>query len=892
MKTEPITKCPQCGATLPAGALAGLCPACLLKQGAAPDTATQPEARSFEPPPVADLARLFPQLEIVAFLGKGGMGAVYKARQPALDRFVALKILPARGGDDPGFADRFTREARALARLSHPNIIAVHEFGRANGLHYFIMEFVDGVNLRQLQKMGRLSPREALQIVPQICDALQYAHDEGVVHRDIKPENVLVDRKGRVKIADFGLAKIMATDPADLRLTDEGQVMGTPHYMAPEQVEHPLEVDHRADIFSLGVVFYEMLTGELPLGKFQPPSRKVAVDVRLDEVVLHALEKEPERRYQQANQVKTAVQTIATTAPSASGARVIMTVPKWAAGVEYKSKATLWGLPLLHVATGVDPVTGKRRTAKGIIALGNVAKGVVAIGGVAMGFISLGGLSIGVIAFGGGAIGLLAMGGGALGLVAAIGGGAIAPIALGGGALGYFAFGGGAGGAHTVSAVGLDPAAWDFFQPWIEPFFRRFLVGSMIFGGLVVLLSSLVPAWLQRKDPEMTRSAGYWAQIAVALICSVLLLLPAMLGAFSQNLNLGNLVSGNVSDATTGFSISECTISEPSSQPGRSIFQVHVGGDGRFWLLTRKAPIVLEFAARSFETNVVTLSSESFGRKRHAELDIKLKKILASTELWSPEIAPGEKPDLNRIRDEANNLTQRGRYEEALQRYLWYYNHALEYEPSMSGVRLSFLLSDWTELARRYPKAKNALVEIRDHDAQEFMEGRGYFALFMDLNAVNGYLQEDDATIEVFKHMDAKDPALAAQCYRVVEPLLVQKGLYKLCAKYVTDPEARLAELVRNWKMQKESEERMAEQHKQMAKRMTDLRGPAPPYPMPEVPKLADKNFVAQTRRLVEILLGVGKRAEAQKIGDEAFALLPDPGFKSAVADAEAHVKQ
>ena len=336
-------KCPKCGASLPAGALAGLCPACLLQQGAAADTATRPNAKPFVPPTIEEIARLFPQLEILGFLGKGGMGAVYKARQPALDRLVALKILPAQAAaPDPGFAERFTREARALARLSHPNIVAVHEFGQASsagvplaapsvpGLHdsgkgetplppaggtpalpYFIMEFVDGVNLRQLQKTGRISPREAMQIIPQICDALQYAHDEGVVHRDIKPENVLVDRKGRVKIADFGLAKILGLDPDALRLTGEGQVMGTPHYMAPEQLEHPLTVDHRADIFSLGVVFYEMLTGELPLGKFQPPSRKVQVDVRLDDVVLHALEKEPGRRYQHVSEVKTDVQTIA-----------------------------------------------------------------------------------------------------------------------------------------------------------------------------------------------------------------------------------------------------------------------------------------------------------------------------------------------------------------------------------------------------------------------------------------------------------------------------------------------------------------------------------------------------------------------------------------------------
>ena len=308
-------KCPQCGAPLPSGVLAGLCPACLFKQGAAADTAIPPEAAAFQPPSVEEVAKLFPQLEIIAFIGKGGMGAVYKARQPALDRIVALKILPPQTASGPGFIERFNREARALAKLNHPNIVGVYEFGQVNGLPFFIMEFVDGLNLRQLERAGKLSSREALQIVPQICDALQFAHDEGIVHRDIKPENILLDKKGRVKIADFGIAKILSQG-ADIAITETGGTIGTPHYMAPEQMEKPTMVDHRADIFSLGVVFYEMLTGELPLGKFSPPSsRKVEVDVRLDDVVLRALEKDPERRYQHASQVKTAVDTIAGSAP-------------------------------------------------------------------------------------------------------------------------------------------------------------------------------------------------------------------------------------------------------------------------------------------------------------------------------------------------------------------------------------------------------------------------------------------------------------------------------------------------------------------------------------------------------------------------------------------------
>jgi len=327
-------QCPQCGTPLPTDALAGLCPACLLKAGAAADTITDAKQPPFQPPTVAELATKFPQLEILELIGKGGMGAVYRARQKELDRVVALKILPPGIGDDPAFAERFAREAKALAKLNHPGIVTLYEFGKADGLYFFLMEFVDGVNLRQLLHAGRISAREALAIVPQICDALQYAHDQGIVHRDIKPENILLDRRGRVKVADFGLAKIVgagrdqnvpgqtsSTQPPTIateNLTDAGRVMGTPQYMAPEQKEHPGEVDHRADIYALGVVFYQMLTGELPGKRIEPPSSKVLVDVRLDEVVLRALEKKPELRYQQASALKTQVETIATT-PEAAG---------------------------------------------------------------------------------------------------------------------------------------------------------------------------------------------------------------------------------------------------------------------------------------------------------------------------------------------------------------------------------------------------------------------------------------------------------------------------------------------------------------------------------------------------------------------------------------------
>ncbi|HOB97806.1 MAG TPA: serine/threonine-protein kinase [Verrucomicrobiota bacterium] len=238
-----------------------------------------------------------------------------------MDRVVALKILPPGIGQEPAFAERFTREAKALAKLNHPGIVTLYEFGKADGLFFFLMEFVDGMSLRHLLEAERIPAREALAIVPQICDALQYAHDQGIIHRDIKPENILMDRQGRVKVADFGLAKLVGSDAEPLAsgntvagsvsLTEAGKVMGTPSYMAPEQREHPAEVDHRADIYSLGVVFYQMLTGELPGKPIEVPSHKVQVDVRLDEVVLRALAREPERRYQQVSQVRTDVEGIA-----------------------------------------------------------------------------------------------------------------------------------------------------------------------------------------------------------------------------------------------------------------------------------------------------------------------------------------------------------------------------------------------------------------------------------------------------------------------------------------------------------------------------------------------------------------------------------------------------
>ena len=242
-------------------------------------------------------------------LGRGGMGVVYLATQESLGRKVAVKVLPRKLSEDDSFVRRFEREAQSLAKLNHASIVSILDKGLVGGTYYFVMEFVDGVSLRNILEEKRLTPAEALRIVRQICDALEYAHGEGVVHRDIKPENILIDRKGNAKIADFGLARLVTGDTPRSRITRSQIIMGSPDYMAPEQRENAKDVDHRADLYSLGVVFYEMLTGELPLGNFPPPSQKnLGLDVNIDRIVLKVLEKDPEMRYSRASDVATEIE--------------------------------------------------------------------------------------------------------------------------------------------------------------------------------------------------------------------------------------------------------------------------------------------------------------------------------------------------------------------------------------------------------------------------------------------------------------------------------------------------------------------------------------------------------------------------------------------------------
>ncbi len=434
-----------------------------------------------ETPELSAVAAAFPQWEVLGLIGRGGMGAVFKIRQPKLNRLAALKIIPASLAErDSAFAGRFEREGELLARLHHPNIVNVHDSGRAGDFYYLLMEHVDGVNLRQAMRANRFTPEQALTVVPKICEALQYAHEEGVLHRDIKPENILLDSKGRVKLADFGIAKLMGTAASASRaagaapdmdagaaafskgqsgsqsgdgegLTQLGSALGTPRYMAPEQAAHPREVDHRADIYSLGVVFYELLTGQLPTAAaFSPPSAYAAVDHRVDDIVRQALEKERDLRQRSAGEMKSQVETIA---GGFSAAEIHAAVSQLRRGFEYKSKRHLFGLPLLHVVYGYEPGSRKQKEAHGIFAFGATARGFAAFGGRARGFFAFGGLAMGVVSFGGVSFGLLSLGGLSIALGLAVGGCAIGPLATGGMALGWIAQGGMALGWHAAGGM-------------------------------------------------------------------------------------------------------------------------------------------------------------------------------------------------------------------------------------------------------------------------------------------------------------------------------------------------------------------------------------------------------------------------------------------------------
>ena len=271
----------------------------------------------YVPPAVDELQQVLPHLEILQLIGHGGMGTFYQARQSKLDRLVALKVLPVDPDSDARLIAGFKREARTMAGLSHPGIISIYDFGETDSVLFLVMEFVHGDILERLIPEREFDLTQIINLVSQICDALHYAHEQGVVHRDIRPGNTLLDDQGRVKVGDFGLARLVGEELFRRNLTMENRAMGTLDYVAPEQFETEARVDHRADVYSVGMILYKLLTHTLPHGGFVPPTELVPeLDPRIDEVVIRALQRDPDNRYQGVAELWAEVQALVTEDPS------------------------------------------------------------------------------------------------------------------------------------------------------------------------------------------------------------------------------------------------------------------------------------------------------------------------------------------------------------------------------------------------------------------------------------------------------------------------------------------------------------------------------------------------------------------------------------------------
>jgi hypothetical protein len=254
----------------------------------------------FAAPTLEELARLLPAYDFEMLIAKGGMGAVYRAKQRSLARDVAIKVLPREVGMDPMFRQSFETEARAMARLNHPNLIGVYDSGAVDGMLYIVMEYVPGKSLYHSAYGKKVDPKQAVELIQGICSGLGHAHENGIIHRDIKPANVLLTPKAEPKIGDFGLARPVEAEGS-------GLVMGTPGYSAPELFCHPQVADRRSDLFAVGVILYELLTGQRETADSPPPSSVCGCGTGMDDIWRRATHANPEQRFQDAAAFKAAL---------------------------------------------------------------------------------------------------------------------------------------------------------------------------------------------------------------------------------------------------------------------------------------------------------------------------------------------------------------------------------------------------------------------------------------------------------------------------------------------------------------------------------------------------------------------------------------------------------
>ncbi len=775
-----------------------------------------------------------------------------------------------------------------------------------------------------------------------------------------------------------------------------------------------------------------MLTGELPLGKFQPPSQKVQVDVRLDEVVLHALEKEPERRYQQASQVKTAVETIVGSAA---------VPPARTTDKAWQSPTMGWGhfIGYLFGITFTSPLAFKLANLSALGFLGGLAF---------LGFVPLPGMHrcFGFLGFTGffGLIGVAHLvelaarrkaqmppRGRAMMVIAATVLSLLAILVAS--VLFLFSHHGNQAqttamnGAATDASPEIERAITTISQcsegdPRVEESLKslRSLDQSAVVAALEPYLdsptdtrrrSAIYVLWkggftniepavaklqqLMKHEETYTRGMAALAlgqnrvaksfdalanmtgndSSSYARRCAAYALgllgdaraKPVLQAALQDH---DPLVHDNAeralaslnrpppsATAGTGPRIERVTVNADQAvvkgwgtTNGRITFSIgqnwqrcgflentgftatlsHNGinklnctvndASGNSLLTTTiSKPDSASFSEGRIVFHEGTVAPEADGTCVVAELQQQsgvslpitvrvgnagassaLIMASASAETWSPTFAPGEKPDMNKILDDAKKLMELGKYEDALQRHLWYFNHALEYDQGQTGVRLSFALSQWVELGRRYPKAKEALTGIRDRDARMLMAGKGYANLFTDVQAINRELQDEDATYELFKMIREKDPQLAGQCYFWVESLLVAKGEYQWCYDHMGDPQFRFDSIRLSFDMECANQQRMAatqQKTRQMIAETnqkngwTNVPSFSPPDTSTMLKKSTEDRFVGQVRQLIEILVATGHKSDAEKIRDQAVAVLDDARLKSALSDTEEKIQ-
>jgi serine/threonine protein kinase len=303
-----LITCPKCGKPQPERLLVGgLCPSCVARS-VQMDFMASTEAAIEEKEPLSMNVQGY---EVVELVGGGGMGEVYRAIMVARGKEVAIKVVAGRLTRDPETTARFEAEVAALSQLDHPNVVRVLDHGEMpNGRHFLVMEYVDGCDLRRLLRAQRLEPERAVDIFLKVCAGVRHAHERGLVHRDIKPANILIGLDGTVKVADFGLAKTLVEESFAYGFTQTRDTFGTPYYVAPEVTQKAQAADERTDVYALGVLLYELLTGTVPMGRFTPLSKRTGLDKRLDAIVAAALADNPADRTANVAEMAEAVRNV------------------------------------------------------------------------------------------------------------------------------------------------------------------------------------------------------------------------------------------------------------------------------------------------------------------------------------------------------------------------------------------------------------------------------------------------------------------------------------------------------------------------------------------------------------------------------------------------------